>query len=247
MTDFTQPVLTLGHLTAAADYSAETNHGLAVIQTNQTAVLVSALGQRPIGLLQGGPVSGQPAEVAVSGLAEGRYGGTVAVGDDLVAIANGRLATRGAANGGPTIARAIFSGVDGDVHAVWVNPPERISGATVIPFSVSAIEAATVNKVASLPIGALFGSGRIVRLDAVITTTLVGAGGAVTVNAEIDTVDVTGGVVTLAIGTPTVGTFVAGTAVTAANTFTAASVLDIEWVVGTAFTAGAVTLLLTIA
>lgn len=241
----------IGHLTAAADYSAEnTARGLACIQTNQTAVLVSALGQRPIGIMQEDVASGSSILVATSGVWPVRYGATVVVGDDLVAAANGRLIpkTAVAAGSGPShvIAKAIYAGSDGEFHGALINPPAFRNGPTVIPFAMSAIEAATVNKLTAFPIGALFGSGRITRVDGSITTTLVGASGAVAVNVEIDTVDVTGGVVSFAIGTPTVGTFVAGTAVTAANAFVAASTIDIEWVVTTAFTAGAVIIYLTI-
>lgn len=250
MTSIALPPGIINTLTAAADYSS-TGQYLAVIQTNQTAVLVSALGQSPIGILQNDPVSGAPCDVATSGVFPARYGGTVAVGDELVAAANGRLIAKSAVAAGITagrvIARAIYAGSDGDIHGVWINPPAVRNGPVVIPFAMSAIEAATVDKVTDFPIGAIYGAGRILRVDGSITTTLVGAGGAVAVNVEIGTTNVTGGVVSFAIGTPTVGTFVAGTAVTAANAFSATDTISIEWVVTTAFSAGAVIIYITIA
>jgi hypothetical protein len=241
MTEFAKPVLSLGNLTAAADYST-TGYGRAVIQTNQTAVLASAVGARCLGILQNNPVSGSNADVCTDGLAIAEYGGTVAVDDDLICNASGQLISQAAAGTvalAYPVARAIFPGSSGDRHAVLVNPPARRMGRQVVSFNLVLTQfSASANIVTSYPIGALYGRGRIVAMYFVWTVTGTGASAAITINPEIDGVDVTGGVVSLAIGAPGPATVVAGTAITAANAFTESSVLDIEAVVTTAFTAG---------
>lgn len=74
-----------------------------------------------------------------------------------------------------------------------------------------------------------FFRGKILSVHAYTDMTLVGAGGTTLINLEIDTVDVTGGVVTMATATQaTIGTKSAGTAVTDNNTFSEGSVIDVE-------------------
>lgn len=89
--------------------------------------------------------------------------------------------------------------------------------------------------------------GRFTDFYAVIDgADLVGASGDVDINLEIGGTNVTGGVISLLIGAPTAGTKVAGTAITAANTFHAGDLIDIEAVVNTAFTTGRVNLYATV-
>jgi hypothetical protein len=71
---------------------------------------------------------------------------------------------------------------------------------------------------------------------------LAGAGGDVDVNLEIGGTNLTGGVISLLIASPTAGTKVAGTAITAANIFNEGDAIDIEATVNTAFTTGRVNL-----
>lgn len=71
--------------------------------------------------------------------------------------------------------------------------------------------------------------GAFISLFAMVDEPIVGAGGTVTVNLEIATVDVTGGVVTVSTATGgTRGAKLDGTAITAENAFAEGSVLDIE-------------------
>jgi hypothetical protein len=229
-------------LTAAADYSV-TGQYRAVIQTNQTAVLCSALGQRPIGILKNNPYSGETAEIATMGeIFPAYYGGTVAVGDRLVTDANGALINAALVGAGATaaaypIAVALYAGVSGDRHAVQILPPPvEANGVEYWNFPLSLIIAASGDLMTAWVPGF---AGRIVSLS--WTTQIVGAGvgASITMNAEIGTTDVTGGVVTITLATTTpAGTRIAGTAVTAANAFTAADSISLETVVGTAFSAG---------
>lgn len=234
-------------LTAAADYSV-TGQYRAFIQTNQTAVLCSALGQRPIGILKNNPYAGEKAEVAVAGeIVPAYYGGTVAVGDRLVTDANGALITSASTAAGATqaaypIAIAIYAGVSGDRHSVYVLPPggSGIGGLESWHFPLSLVLAASGDMWTNTTPGF---AGRIVSVEWVQAAPGTGSGADITINMEIGTTNVTGGAVnvTLATATP-MGNRIAGSAVTAANYFSATDTISIEATVATAFTAGTGTL-----
>lgn len=87
-------------------------------------------------------------------------------------------------------------------------------------------------------------AGRIVSMQFVNTVVVTTGAKAASLNAEIDTVDVTGGVVALTSANMTpLGARVAGSAITAANKFAATSVIDFEASGVTAFAEGAGVLL----
>lgn len=72
-------------------------------------------------------------------------------------------------------------------------------------------------------------SGKILSVHGVVEKAFTGSGGTALVNLEIDTVDVTGGVVTVSTAAGgTIGTVLAGTAVTGANYFQEGSTIDVE-------------------
>jgi hypothetical protein len=83
-------------------------------------------------------------------------------------------------------------------------------------------------------------------LDVYVTSALTGSTKTVTLNPEIDTVDVTGGAAVVASASAALGTKVAGSAVTALNEGTSASVIDVESASVTAFTGGAIAITLRI-
>jgi hypothetical protein len=90
-------------------------------------------------------------------------------------------------------------------------------------------------------------AGRILSLQTVNSVVVTTAAKLLDLNAEIDGTNVTGGVVSLTSANQTpLGARVAGTAVTAANAFSATSAIDIEAANVTAFSEGAVTLYLTV-
>ncbi len=71
--------------------------------------------------------------------------------------------------------------------------------------------------------------GELLELFTITEATLVGAGGTILVNAEINAVNVTGGVVTVSTAVQAAVAFKsAGTAITALNTFHQGQLLDIE-------------------
>lgn len=83
-------------------------------------------------------------------------------------------------------------------------------------------------------------AGKIVKMDFAVTTKVTTASKATTLNAEIGTTNVTGGVIALTSANCTpLGAVVAGTAITAANSFTASDTVSIEASSTTAFSEGA--------
>lgn len=87
-------------------------------------------------------------------------------------------------------------------------------------------------------------AGRILSMQFVNTVVVTTGSKLASLNAEIDTVDVTGGVVALTSANQTpLGARVAGSAITAANKFTATSAIDFEAASVTAFAEGAGVLL----
>lgn len=89
--------------------------------------------------------------------------------------------------------------------------------------------------------------GKIVDVFAMVDVAITGASGTADLNLEIDGTNVTGGVVTVSTAAGgTKGTKLAGTAITAANTFSESSVLDVEATVGTDMTAGRVDLFIVV-
>jgi hypothetical protein len=71
--------------------------------------------------------------------------------------------------------------------------------------------------------------GKILEVFGMVAQVMVGADGAININLEIDTVNVTGGVVAMTTAAGgTLGTKLAGTAVTANNIFREGSAIDVE-------------------
>jgi hypothetical protein len=88
-------------------------------------------------------------------------------------------------------------------------------------------------------------AGRIVKFDAAVTTKATTASKLATLNLEVNTVDVTGGAVALTSSNcGTMGAVVAGSTITAGNTFGATDTISIEASSVTQFSEGQVSLLL---
>jgi len=83
-------------------------------------------------------------------------------------------------------------------------------------------------------------AGRIIGTEFVCTTKVTTASKSTVINAEIGTVNITGGLLTLnSAGLATAGTVVSGTAVTGANTFLPTDTISLEAASTTAFSEGA--------
>ena len=90
-------------------------------------------------------------------------------------------------------------------------------------------------------------AGKIVKLDAVVNVPVTTAAKAASINAEIGTTNLTGGVVALTSANCTpMGAVIAGSAVTAANSFTATDTISLEAASVTAFAEGSVTIMMVV-
>jgi len=114
----------------------------------------------------------------------------------------------------------------------------------VIAFPLDLVTITDADLVTAFPIGALFGqSGKITRFFAVTTTVCSTANDDATLNLEIGSTNLTGGVLELdSDNLTTKGAVTEATAITAANTFTATDTLSIEATSTTTFAEGIVTL-----
>jgi hypothetical protein len=112
-----------------------------------------------------------------------------------------------------------------------------------IPIQLAAMTTSAADLITNYTPGYAF---ELLSLEFVTTTLGTGASASQVLNLEIGTTNVTGGVLTLLLAdTDTLGKKTAATAITAANTGTAASTISVEVAAsGTVFTAGAGILLL---
>jgi len=108
----------------------------------------------------------------------------------------------------------------------------------MFPIQLAAMTTAAADLLTNYVVGYAF---KILSVSFVTTTVSTGAGGTQTLNLEIGSTNLTGGVVTVTLaGSDTLGELTAGTAVTAANVGTATDTLSVEVAAGgTVFTAGA--------
>lgn len=105
------------------------------------------------------------------------------------------------------------------------------------PITLASMTTAAADLLTNYVVGFAF---KLLSVSFATTTIGAGAGASQILNLEIGTTNVTGGTVTITLaGTDTLGELTAGTAITGANTGTAADTLSIEVAAGgTIFTAG---------
>lgn len=220
-------------LTAAADYSTKQYYAVDVSTT--TVVLASVAGQKVAGFLQNDPASGAAANVQLFGIAKAIYGGTVAAGDDIIVDADGKAIAAGN-NTGYVIGRALVAGSANEIGSVLItHRGERAAGTLVVPITLSSISGAGDVVTTIVPGFA----GKVVRTEFVTGVPVTTAAKAATLNLEIGTTNVTGGDVSLTSAALTpLGARVAGSAITAANSFSATDTLSVEASSVTAFAEG---------
>lgn len=153
----------------------------------------------------------------------------------VVAVARKRLAIGRVVKRGTTVTKVLVE---------LFNPVKAEDGKSYnVTFNVAAAEITNGNVITGFTPGHPF---ILEALDAYVTSALTGSTKTVTLNPEIDTVDVTGGVAVVASASAALGTRVGGTAVTAANVGTSGSVIDIEASAVTAFSGGFIAITLRI-
>lgn len=225
--------------------SAASLYRFGALNSSGLPILATALGQQVLGtFVVTNPLIGQPCEIQFSRCSLCVAGGTVAINDEIVSGADARGVAKTVA--GQFVAGiALSAATVGQTFVLWLAGPGGAAGVGIsAPLSFGfdlASLAVNGNRITGWTPGF---AGRIRKWEAIVTTAGTGAGANVDLNWEIDTVDATGGVLTLTLAnTATIGAIIPATAFTAGNAFGPTGVLDMEAANSTAFTAGRVTLL----
>lgn len=228
-------------LLAGADLSAKQYYAVKV--NSSGAAVLSGAGEQAIGLLQGAPTSGQAAEITTEGVSKGILGGSVTAGQNLMADASGKLVTQTGTNA--SIGIALVSGSSGDLCSVYVTAGSGsgiASSYSVMSIPVQLSQLANGDIVTEYTPGF---AGSIVKASFAVTVPATTAAKAATLNLEIGTTNLTGGVIALTSANCTpLGKVNDGTAITAGNTFTSTDAISVEAASVTAFVEGAGVLLL---
>lgn len=243
----TEGPLTLPYtFTAGADLSSDQYKFVKLsTSTAKTVSRASVAGEACIGVLQNKPTSGQDAVALCLGVTKVKAGGSFNPGVAITTDANG-LAV--AATGSDAILGYSFAaGVNGQVTTICL--AARGGQGATLSSSVIAIPI----QLATIPAGDVLTNwtpgfaGTITKVSFAVTVAATTASKAATLNLEIGTTNLTGGVVSLTSANCTpLGAVIAGTAVTAGNTFTASDTISVEGSSVTAFIEGAGVLLISI-
>jgi hypothetical protein len=169
-------------------------------------------------------------------------GGNVPIGI-VVPIATGDvILTTGGYGAGKLPATTHYAGVQ------LFEPTVSPNGVPfLVQFPFAATSFADGDMVTDFPLGAAVGGSFVITgFYAVTTTTLTDGGKTTTLNLEIGTTNLTGGVLVLSVAaSAAIGTVTASTAITGNNAGTASSVVSVEASSTTGFTGGAATLYVT--
>lgn len=222
-------------LLAASDLSAKQFYAVKV-DSSGTLALAGA-GENALGILQNDPTSGQAGNLMIVGHSLAIYGGTVTAGQNLMANSSGQLITHTGTNA--VIAVAIESGVSGDIKTISL--VTRTGAGLSTTYSIMTIPVTNAN-IADGDFLTTFTpgfAGSILSIAYCVGTPVTTASKLSTINLEIGTTDVTGGVISLTSAAMTpLGAVIAGTAITANNTFTDSDTISIEASSTTTFTEG---------
>ena len=221
-------------LIAAADFSTKQYFAVKIDSSGQAAL--AGAGENAIGLIQGNPGAGDIAEIMVVGESKAVYGGTVTAGQNLTPDALGRLVV--ASGTDAVIAVAKTSGVINDVQTVYLTTrtASGVNTKSVLSIPVILANVADGDILTTFTPGF---AGAITKFSFAVTDPVTTAAKTTTLNLEIGTTNVTGGVLTITSANATpLGAVVDGTAITANNVFGATDSISIEATATTAFIEG---------
>ena len=234
------PVFRLGTLVASADLSGKQFY--AVKQTS-SGIAVAGSGENAIGILQNKPASGDVCEIECLGVSKAILGGTVTAGDNLMADSSGRLVAHTGTNA--VVAVALASGAVGEVVPVLLvtrTGAGLSSTYSIVSFNLKLSKIADGDVITEFVPGF---SGSIQKIFAVVTDPVTTSGKATTLNAEIGSTNLTGGVLALTSANCTpMGKVNNATAVTGNNSFSDTDSISIEASSTTAFAEGEISLCL---
>lgn len=227
---------------AAADLSAKQYYAVKV--TASDTINLSGAGENAIGILQNKPTSGQTATVMVMGESMAIYGDTVTAGANLMVNASGKLVPATGTNAVIAVARE--AGAADEIRTVFLvtRSTSGVNTKAIFSYYVPLAGLATGDILTTYTPGF---AGTITKVSAAVVTATTDIDADATINLEIGTTNLTGGVVTLSDANVTPkGAVIDGTAVTANNVFTASDTISIETVVTNAFSDGAIMVMVVI-
>lgn len=226
--------------TAAEDLSAKQYYAVSLGSSGVSAATVA--GQKVVGILQNDPASGAAASVAIGGISLAKMGGTVAIGDYLTPTSAGKLVASQNVDD-HIVGIALAAGASDELRSVVMIQDRRGAANTIcIPVNLASVTAADI--VSALAPGY---SGRITKVQFLVTEAVTTGSKAATLTPKIGSTALTGGVLSLTSANCTpVGAVVAATAVTALNTFVSSDTLTVTASSVTAFAEGAGVLILSL-
>lgn len=226
-------------LAAAADYSAKQYYAMKLNSTPAIA-LCSTAGERVDGFLQNEPESGQHATIMDHGISKAFMGGTTSVGNRLATDGDGKLVV--ATSGDYYVARALQDSVASDIKAVRIE--RGVVEAVYFDFYVTLAGITDADVLTDWTPGF---PGVIEKIEFIVDVPVTTVSKTTAIHAEIGATTTTGGILTItsAAATP-LGAVIAGTAITAANVFTALSTISLVAASTTQHAEGAGTIRLTV-
>jgi len=236
--------LQLASPVAGEDLSAKQYYAVKISSTG--VVSLSGAGENAIGILQNSPQEGEVASVMLLGISKAVYGASVTAGQNLAVDANGKLVP--AAGNAAVVAIAWDGGSANEIHTVLlatrVTQGARTNSVLSIPIKLSGITTdgdVVTEYVPGFP-------GKIQKVAFVVTEKVTTADKAATLNLEIGTTNLTGGLIALtSANCAALGAVIDGTEITDDNVFSATDAISVEASSVTAFAEGAGVLLITLA
>lgn len=236
----TESLLQSISLIAAADLSDKQFY-IGKIDSAGKVALCGA-GENSIGIIQDKPESGIIGSVGTFGISMGIYGNSVTAGQALMSDSSGKLITQTGTN--YVVATALTSGVTNDIQTVMLPGSAKGYNTTysiwTIPIQLDTVTAADV--VTTYTPGF---AGSILKVSFVVSDPVTTGSKAASINIEIGTTNLTGGVVALtSANSGTLGITIDGTSITGNNVFSDSDTISVEASSVTAFTEGTGFLLL---
>ena len=207
-------------------------------------VIVGTAGASSIGVVQNKPASGEAAEIMLDGVSKVVAGGAISAGVSITSDSTGRAVTVG---GSDSISGYALTAAQGAGELIPVLLAVTGKSATGTKGSVVSVpfNFATLANGDFLTNWTPGFAGTIIKFAAAVTVAVSTGAKAASMNLEIGTTNLTGGVISLT-GTYAVGAVVASSAITAANTFTDTDTISIEASAVTTFIEGSGVFLITL-
>ncbi len=222
---FEIPVSTLGTQVAAADLRTKQFYAVKIDSSSKMAL--AGAGENAIGILQNKPNINQAASVETLGVTKAKYGNTVTAGQNLMVKSDGTLIPHTGTNA--VIGIAIDGGSVDEIRTVIL--VTRTGAGLSATYSIVTIPIILANLAdGDIVTEYIPGfAGTIQKASFLVTDPVTTAAKLSTLNLEIESTDLTGGVIALTSANCTpLGVVIDGTAITADNVFADTEKISVE-------------------